>query len=202
MTPIADLVEQMIARGVPADLIVAAIRTAELSGHSGGIPVDTAAEKRRAYDRERKAAKRNSTGNSTGIPPDTDSALLLSSITTEVKKEERKKERARGNQIPPDWQPNAGHLAAGHQLGFSASQVEEQAEDMRLWAQSNQHRAVARKSDWNLTFLSWLRRNKPKGAVNGHRNSTMAAFDELIARAESSEIEGDYPMRDITPRSS
>jgi hypothetical protein len=85
MTPIADMVAEMLARGLPPDVIVLAVRTAELaSGKSGGIPVDTTAEKRRAYDRQRKAAKRNSTGHSTGIPPDTESALCLSSPSQEI----------------------------------------------------------------------------------------------------------------------
>jgi hypothetical protein len=38
--------------------------------------------------------------------------------------------------------------------------------------------------------------------TNGKRNSTMAAVDDLIARAESGDVAGDPPMRDITPRSS
>lgn len=192
MTPLADMVEQMLARGVAPDLIVMAVRAAELTGHSTGIPVDTAAEKRRAYDRVRKAEKRNSTGNSTGIPPDAKSALSLSS-STKIQEKEPKKERSRGSRIPPDWTPNVGHVAAGKKLGFTESQIVEQAEDMRLWAHSNEHRAVARKSDWDLTFLAWMRRNKPNGAAkNGARSPTMAAADDLIARAKELEFEAGF----------
>jgi hypothetical protein len=203
VTPIADMIERMAAGGVPMEFILLAVRTAELSAEkSGGIPVDTAAEKRRAWDRERKASKRNSTGHSTGIPPDNGSALSFLE-SKGIKKEEQKKERKRGEKIPPDWKPNVGHVAAGQQLGFTEPQIREQAEDMRLWAQSNDHRAVARKSDWDMTFLSWLRRNKPKqnGHFNGKRNPTMAAIDDLIARAEGGEVAGAPPMRDISPRS-
>ncbi len=37
---------------------------------------------------------------------------------------------------------------------------------------------------------------------NGKRSATMEAFDDLIARSEGFEVEGDPPMRDITPPSS
>lgn len=54
-TPIADMVEKMIAGGVAPDLIVLAVRTAELHARNF-LQVDEATERRRAYDRERKAA--------------------------------------------------------------------------------------------------------------------------------------------------
>lgn len=200
MTPLADMIAEMLARGVPHDLIVTAVRAAEMSRNSTGIPVDKTAEKRRAYDRERKAAKKHSTGIPPEIPPERENALYLSS-SKEVKEDEVKKERKRGQKIPPEWQPNVGHFAAGKKLGFTPAGVLEQAEDMRLWAHSNDHRAVARKSDWNLTFLSWLRRNKPKGNGhgNGARNDLMAAFDKLIA-TEDRDGQGDADLLDVTPR--
>src|SRR4051812_41576326 len=39
-TPISDMVAQMLARGIAADVIVLAVRTAELGMRCGGIPVD------------------------------------------------------------------------------------------------------------------------------------------------------------------
>ena len=38
------------------------------------------------------------------------------------------------------------------------------------------------------------------GDGNGQRNPTMEAFDDLIARAAGDEVEGNPPMRDVTPR--
>jgi hypothetical protein len=73
LTSIADMVAEMLARGVPHDLVVLAVRAAEdaLRPHeSGGSRVDTAAEKRRAWDREYRAKQRESGGKSGGIPPD------------------------------------------------------------------------------------------------------------------------------------
>jgi hypothetical protein len=39
--------------------------------------------------------------------------------------------------------------------------VDNHATEMRLWAEANAHRPVARKVDWNKTFSGWLRRAKP-----------------------------------------
>ena len=54
-TPIADMVEQMLSTGLSADMIVLAVRTAELHAANCLPSIDEAAERRRAYDRERKA---------------------------------------------------------------------------------------------------------------------------------------------------
>jgi hypothetical protein len=185
MTPIADMIAQMADDGVPMQTILLAVRTAELTasgaGKSGGIPVDSAAERRRAYDRERKAAKRNSGGKSGGIPPEHETALS-SSPSQNSKNEEGKKERARANRgqaIPPEWFPKSQHYVEGKKHGFDEFQVNEQAEDMRIWARANEHRAVARKSDWDLTFSGWMRRNKGNG--NGHdRSKSVLAANERI----------------------
>jgi hypothetical protein len=67
MTPIAEMVALMLSKGIDHETIVLAIQTAEIAasgGKSGGIPlespVDTTAEKRRAYDRKRKNEARES----------------------------------------------------------------------------------------------------------------------------------------------
>jgi hypothetical protein len=64
--------------------------------------------------------------------------------------------------LPADWVPTPDHFAAGAALGFNASQVIGQAEDMRLWAKAH----GARKVDWDAAFSVWLRRNarSPPGA--------------------------------------
>ena len=55
---------------IMADKGLSALDIAEIAEAMEAAPVlDPVAEKRRAYDRERKRA--NSTGNSTGIPPET-----------------------------------------------------------------------------------------------------------------------------------
>lgn len=82
----------------------------------------------------------------------------LTSLDSERKKERKSRSQNRGQRLPDDWQPNAGHIAAGLKLGITEAQIQEHAQDMRIWAQTNGHRSVARKSDWDMTFLGWLRR--------------------------------------------
>ena len=174
MTPIADMIEKMQAEGVPMHVIVLAVRTAELTaacGKSGGIPVDMTAEKRRAYDRGRKAAQRNSGG----IPPDIPGTTESASSLKEVKKEEADRKmpggnserRKMGKSLPDDWLPSESHYAEGTQLHRTRGEVDAMAAEMRLWAKANGHRAVARKLDWDATFLGWMRREW--GKANGSK---------------------------------
>jgi hypothetical protein len=178
VTPIADMIEKMSADGVPMATILLAVRTAEhvaACGKSGGIPVDTAAEKRRAYDRDRKAEMRKSGGKSGGIPPEQSIALtslLPEDPQKENKKEEKKEEATRrktGCVLPDTWQPSEGHYAEGTSLGHHSSEVDNLAGAMRIWSKTNAHRAVARKSDWDLTFTGWMQREWKNGATNGQR---------------------------------
>ena len=152
MTPIADMVQEMLARGVPAETVVMAVRGAELaSKNSTGIPPDSAAEKRRAYDRERKRKK----ANSTGIPPDSTGTPQKALILKNLKD---KKVRATKHPLPPEWTPSEDHFAYGEKRGYSRSGVLDKAEDLRIWAGSS----GAQKADWGLTFLGFLRRDGPK----------------------------------------
>lgn len=68
----------------------------------------------------------------------------------------------RGRALPADWQPTEADFAYGAELGFSREQVASEAEDMRLWAQANRNRAVARKANWTQAFQGWLRREAKK----------------------------------------
>lgn len=154
MNPIADMVAEMLARGVPADVIVLAVKGAEQAArNSTGIPVDTMAEKRRAYDRERKREQRNSTGN----PPE--SAEVRGQAL--IPKKDKTKSVSRKHPCPPDWKPNEAHYAAAEKLSISRSAVESKAEDMRIWAGST----GALKLDWDLTFHGFLKRDAPRLAT-------------------------------------
>jgi hypothetical protein len=150
---IADMVEQMMDRGVDRDLILLAIRTAEAS-HSGGNPVEARLQKIRAYDRNRKRL-------SSGIPAEfqrnDETALTLK----EVNKKE-KKVRATKHPLPAEWKPNEKHFAAAEEMKIPEAAVLSKAEDLRIWAGST----GALKADWDLTFHGFLRRDAPKLAVS------------------------------------
>ncbi len=108
--------------------------------------------------------------------------------TTEEVREDKKDiktapKRKTGHRLPDDWRPTEKHYAEGLKLGYTRQGVDDQWEDMRLWARSNEHRAVARKTNWELTISGWLRRNKPKTNGNGNGKLTVhQAAANLSAR--------------------
>lgn len=79
MSLIATAVKHLLAAGVTGDALVAAIAEMEASA---ACAVDPVAEKRRAYDRERKRAAK--IASSTGIPPEyAETAELVPSLDKE-----------------------------------------------------------------------------------------------------------------------
>lgn len=96
-------------------------------------------------------------------PAESASCLVLNSDSPDLKKNKRHK----GTILPPDWQPaDAERLYARTVLKLSESAVNAAAEQMRRWALSNQHRAVARKSNWAMTFRNWLDRYASENPPN------------------------------------
>ena len=81
------------------------------------------------------------------------------SLSSSLKKEESKKERGNAGNVPlPEgWEPKPVHFQKGAELGFSAGQVNDAAEDMRLWAVSSNTRRTLR--GWDATLHQFLRRN-------------------------------------------
>lgn len=189
-TPIAKMFREMMARGVDPEMIALAIETAESVSRPVDIPVDTAAEKRRAYDRERKRLERLSGGSPVDIPVDDDSALCI--LGKKDLSKEEKKERAksgRGEKLPPDAKPTAEHYEQGLALGFGRDWVDQQFEDMRIWARTNEHRAVARKSDWSLTFTGWMRRNAKEAKARNGNGTSNPRTDTAAGRATAREAQ-------------
>lgn len=104
-TPIADMVEKMLSTGIPPEMIVLAVRTIERATTSG----DPVADRRRAFDRERKQRAAKS-----GIPVESKnggslSSLLPSSASVEIQKKEERSEDTRAREktssADDDW-PN------------------------------------------------------------------------------------------------
>lgn len=91
---------------------------------------------------------------------------VLSILTDMSKGGREKRESSRGTMLPDDWKPAPKHFTQGTELGLAPQDVERMAEDMRIWANANSNRAIARKKDWDLTFTGWLRRDAQK-----HRHS-------------------------------
>ena len=67
-----------------------------------------------------------------------------------------------GKALAENWQPSDDDRDYGHKLGFTNGQIDEFAEDLRLWAAANAHRQVGRKANWNAAFRGWMRRTLAK----------------------------------------
>jgi hypothetical protein len=161
LTNIGEIVARLVAAGTPPEVAAMAVCEAfqmgASTGQSADYPRDEATERRRAYDRERARTKREIRRQSADSADSPKSALTSLSLETDINKgKERKKER--GEKISADWQPSDSHYLDGAELGFSRAEVDGFAEDIRLWARANEHRQVARKSNWDLAFSAWIRR--------------------------------------------
>ncbi len=173
MTPLAQLVEFLGIRGFSAEDIAQVIdlaqqHSAEFHRNSTGIPPDLTAERRRAYDRERK---RNSAEKE---KPASSLSTLEASSTLVTKKEEgasgNREPRSRGTPLPDDFTPNIGHYAVAAELRGRREFADECCTEMREWAKANGNRAITRKADWDMTLLGWIRRSAragPRGLPNG-----------------------------------
>jgi len=194
------MVEQLLSGGIPPDAIVLAVRTAELAIQNttrASDVADSAAAKRRAWDRERKRAKRDVF---TGIPPDRSESVSLidlssSGETVSVRKEESKKEcestgippefhptrRRKKGPLPPEWQPPQRAYNLAVSLGLRAEQIEPQFRDY-LASSGKQY------ADYDAGFCNFIRNAIKFG--NGPRNGTpqgniAPAFDDLIDRVRA-----------------
>ena len=89
-----------------------------------------------------------------------------------------------GTALPHDWQPANGDREYGHTvLHMTDCQIDDMAEDMRLWALANANRQIARKADWSATFKGWMRRQR--GRSNGKAqtaNGGKVGFSGIAAR--------------------
>lgn len=187
MMTVADLVSRLIAAGTPpeiaAEVVAEAFTAGSVRRSSAEHQVDAATEKRREYDRERQRKIRELRRQSADNPPMSETPLpSLSPSSQQVgTQKEEKKERAlkkNGSALSADWAPSDAHFLEGSEYGFRADEVRGMAEDMRLWAGANANRAVARKSNWNMTFSGWMRREAGKRkSANGKRTVHDAAAD-------------------------
>lgn len=130
MSAIADLVSLLLSTGIPPETVSSIVELAhkhaleqvDIHRNSGGIPPESAAERRKAWDRERK--RKNA---ETKKAPLILSSLLVSSEDSskeEGKKDTRARAKKRLGSLPENWQPPliAGKIAA--ECGTTVQHVE------------------------------------------------------------------------------
>ena len=80
MTPIADMIADMLKDGIPIEMIIRTVRAYERAQMSTRQGVDAAAEKRRAWDREYRRKRRGASADPPDIhptPPDVGNVALF-----------------------------------------------------------------------------------------------------------------------------
>lgn len=75
--------------------------------------------------------------------------------------------------IDPAWQPTAEQRDYGRGLGLSDREIDDAAEDMRLWALGKGEA----KADWDATFKGWMRRNVQRRGGTGPPSGSPPTID-------------------------
>ena len=159
---LAAIVDAMADAGCTPHQIAAAVRAHEEK-------MRAAQEKKRAdtAERQRRFRERNASNALQRVTPVTVDGAKESSPHTPLKENPLPKEnppkggQKKGVRLPDDWQPTTDDRGYGGRLGFSASEIEAMAEDLRLWASAASGN-VAVKRDWSSAFKGWMRREQRK----------------------------------------
>lgn len=161
--------------------------------------VDEQAERRRAADRARKAAKREAY-----IPQNSADSAEKKEKVFQTFPKERKNITTRAKplktDLADDFQPNAKTWAVADECGFTEREVFAEIEKMRDWAK-NADGSKGRKTDWDAALRNWLKRAandrrqpRPQASSKFTRADSFAiadaVIDEAIRRADGYGAEG------------
>ena len=182
-TMVADLIEAGCSPEVAATVVTRAFVAGANSTGIRGNPVDSAAEKRRAYDRERKR-------KSTGIPPES-AETPVSYRDTKIKDSKRQNSDrpSRGTRIDPQWSPSSPDRQAASDEGLSAFEIDREALRFRdYWA--GRAGAGGVKLDWAATWRNWVRSTAEKLGKTPKRPGAVAgaADDGLIEITDDEQL--------------
>lgn len=212
-TPIADMVEKMLSTGIPPETIVLAIRTAEEAAHAAQPIADQMAEKRRAWDRERKRNAKQS-----NFPPEFHNALSLPSTatTSTVVKEERSESVALGREFAETFYPVYPHHVGRPKAEIAFRKARKRASLETIMAGLERYRAKTDDRPW-CNPATWLNQDrwddKPGPTQEGNGNgrgrpapkddpkSIRGAFDRIFERLENGDLPRETNLRIVPGRS-
>jgi uncharacterized protein YdaU (DUF1376 family) len=103
-------------------------------------------------------------------------------------KEEKKEPSApkkNGTRLHEDWKPNEASCARAAAKGFSNSQIEEIAEDLRVWANG---KGISRQN-WDATFDGFIRREAKQ--LSQHNGNRKVSPHELLIEAIADHVQQD-----------
>lgn len=173
MTDIGAMVGKLIAAGTPpevaAEVVAEVFAAGVLSRNSTGIPVDSVAEKRRAYDRKRKRVSGGIPPESTGTPPD-------SAECTSLSKELKEEREGKAHRIPPEWSPSPDDLEFAKVEGFAETEIDREISKFRdYWISIPGGKGI--KLDWSPVWRKWIR----DGADRRKRDVPAAGSPKVVA---------------------
>jgi hypothetical protein len=215
LTPIADMIEQMLADNAPAAAIVAAVRAMErVTLRDKEITLRNVTlnrERQKAWRNRQKEQKlmreaqandgadRNALANVTEANPPCDLSFLSSSIGEPLKKESKREvvARARGTRMEPGAILTDEFRQAAIELGALADEIPNTwAEFVDYWIGVPGSRGL--KLDWLATWRNRVRDVLKKGNRNGQRtgNSRTSGSDAILAAATRAarKLAGDSPV--------
>jgi hypothetical protein len=182
MTPIADMIREMTAVGVAMDVILIAVEAVE----KASIPrnsTESAEEKRKRKDRERKR-------NSTEIPRNSTESTEIpngASISKDLKKDSKRQNR--GTRIAPDWTLTDGERSFAKLEGFSDWEIQREAQKFRdFWTACAGAKGV--KLDWTATWRQWIRNGADRTGKRPAPSAPTSAEAAIgyYAKADSEQI--------------
>ena len=189
---IAALIRRMSELGAPAEAIALAVEAIEAEQAKDAARRAKRAEQK-ARERATKSDKvatvaRQSCGEGATVadtdlaPPTPRKEITLVPPSGPTGPQTPRGSRSSGRRLPDDWSPKPEAFEYAAERTLTAEETRQCAAEMREWAHANANRPVARKADWDLTFLGFVRRFAEKKARAGPRPQTskpMNRWDEF-----------------------
>lgn len=154
MSDVAGIIADMVRSGVDPELIGRAAAAFAQNVQIIQNVQDPVADRRRAYDRERKAAKKLSTG----IPPESAETTGIKEVpqtppeNPSHKEKTLREKKKQVSRIPDDFVPDLDWAIV---QGLSRAQAETQAATFRdFWTGAKD----GSKADWPATWRNWVRK--------------------------------------------
>jgi hypothetical protein len=196
MSIIATAVKHLMAAGVTGDALVAAIAEMEAASDTTARLVDQAAEKRRAWDRERKR-RQKAERNSTGIPPDpvesggnaeNTPSLNKSPHTPKIKPNPAHNTRTRkATRLEENWTlPTDWREFAKSERGWSDIDIDAEAANFADFWHAKPKDAT--KLDWQATWRQWVRNSKRPSGKSAGKAKPLASPPVAVPRDGECEI--------------
>lgn len=187
MSTVVAFIRQLLDAGLSLDDVLRAAEVHEASVAEIVRPVDETAERRRAKDRERKAALRGipqtsaDNADSADTPPSSPPPSPRPPTTpTPTPAIRATRAKAASKRCPEDWRPSVQDLAIAAGEGFSPGEIDRELAKLRDCTFGTA------RSDWSATFRNWIRRaaeNRPRLKV--HTNDRPSALDQRLATSHS-----------------